>query len=185
MGLFEIYRIAGGEGGIAHFIRQFGPCLGWPWTKLMDVPELTNELILTITEQSDAQSGHKSIRELERLRDNNLVVMMRALKQQNSAAGLIIKNHEKTLCKPLGYNVPMRTVSRSIPVDWTDCNDHMNEGRYGQIFSEAAEVFMNEIGADADYIEAGYRFFTVGTSVKYLIETLSGEYATIGPCLII
>ena len=45
MGLFETYRIAGGEGGMAHFIAQFGPCLEWPWTKLMDVPELTDELI--------------------------------------------------------------------------------------------------------------------------------------------
>ncbi len=40
MGLFETYRIAGGEGGMRHFIGQFGECLTWPWTKLMDVPEL-------------------------------------------------------------------------------------------------------------------------------------------------
>ena len=43
MGLFETYRIAGGEAGMAHFIAQFGPALEWPWTKLMDVPELTDE----------------------------------------------------------------------------------------------------------------------------------------------
>ena len=30
MGLFETYRIAGGEAGMAHFITQFGPCLKWP-----------------------------------------------------------------------------------------------------------------------------------------------------------
>ncbi|MGI9261827.1 MAG: 3-hydroxyacyl-CoA dehydrogenase NAD-binding domain-containing protein, partial [Woeseiaceae bacterium] len=42
MGLFETYRLAGGEEGMAHFIAQFGPCLSWPWTKLMDVPELTD-----------------------------------------------------------------------------------------------------------------------------------------------
>ncbi|MDP6190984.1 MAG: 3-hydroxyacyl-CoA dehydrogenase NAD-binding domain-containing protein, partial [Gammaproteobacteria bacterium] len=57
MGLFETYRVAGGEAGMAHFIAQFGPCLEWPWTKLMDVPELTDELVQTIAEQSDAQSG--------------------------------------------------------------------------------------------------------------------------------
>ena len=61
MGLFETYRIAGGEEGMAHFISQFGPCLQWPWTKLMDVPELTDKLIEQIANQSDAQSGHKSI----------------------------------------------------------------------------------------------------------------------------
>jgi len=30
MGLFETYRLAGGEAGMAHFIAQFGPCLQWP-----------------------------------------------------------------------------------------------------------------------------------------------------------
>ena len=34
MGLFETYRVAGGEAGMAHFIAQFGPCLKWPWTDL-------------------------------------------------------------------------------------------------------------------------------------------------------
>ncbi|MCG8598534.1 MAG: 3-hydroxyacyl-CoA dehydrogenase NAD-binding domain-containing protein, partial [Verrucomicrobiales bacterium] len=36
MGLFETYRIAGGEAGMEHFLAQFGPALKWPWTKLMD-----------------------------------------------------------------------------------------------------------------------------------------------------
>ena len=70
MGLFETYRIAGGEAGMAHFIKQFGPALEWPWTKLMDVPELTEELVDTIAKQSDDQSGHHSIRELERGRND-------------------------------------------------------------------------------------------------------------------
>ena len=135
MGLFETYRIAGGEAGMAHFIAQFGPCLSWPWTKLMDVPELTDELTQMIADQSDAQSGHKTIRELERLRDNNLIAIMRALKQQGSAAGALITAHEDTLRMPLGAAVPMRTVSRSIPVDWTDYNGHMNEGRYCLLYT--------------------------------------------------
>ncbi|MGB1096384.1 MAG: thioesterase family protein, partial [Paracoccaceae bacterium] len=175
MGLFETYRIAGGEAGMAHFIAQFGPCLSWPWTKLMDVPELTDELTQMIADQSDAQSGHKKIRELERLRDNNLIAIMRALKQQGSAAGALITAHEETLRLPLGAAVPMRTVSRSIPVDWTDYNGHMNEGRYGQIFSDAADAFMIEIGADAEYIAAGNSFFTAETTIKYLAETLAGQ----------
>ena len=179
MGLFETYRIAGGEDGMLHFIEQFGQCLSWPWSKLMDVPDLTDELTQMIADQSDAQSGHKTIRELERLRDNNLIAIMRALKQQGSAVGLIINEHEKSLRKSLGDNVPMRTVSRSIPVDWTDYNGHMNEGRYGQIFSDAADAFMHEIGADEDYISAGHSFFTAETKVKYLEETLSGQYVTV------
>lgn len=69
MGLFETYRVAGGPAGMKHFISQFGPALEWPWTKLMDVPDLTDELIDMIASQSDAQSGHMSIAELESLRD--------------------------------------------------------------------------------------------------------------------
>ena len=42
MGTFLTYRIAGGEAGMRHFMEQFGPALQWPWTKLMDVPELTD-----------------------------------------------------------------------------------------------------------------------------------------------
>ncbi len=90
MGVFETYRIAGGETGMAHFIKQFGPALQWPWSKLTDVPELTDELIQTIADQSEAQSGHLSIRELERIRDDNLVAMMRGLKRADWGAGALL-----------------------------------------------------------------------------------------------
>ncbi len=93
MGLFETYRIAGGTGGMRHFIAQFGECLDWPWTKLMDTPELTDELIDTIARQSDEQSGHLSIRELERARDGNLVAMMLALEGRGWGAGTSIAAH--------------------------------------------------------------------------------------------
>ena len=86
MGLFETYRVAGGEAGMRHFMAQFGPALKWPWTKLIDVPEFTDDLVDLISDQSDAQSGMHSIRDLERIRDNNLVGMMRALKAQNWGA---------------------------------------------------------------------------------------------------
>ncbi|MCH8106713.1 MAG: carnitine 3-dehydrogenase, partial [Proteobacteria bacterium] len=61
MGVFDTYRIAGGEAGMRHFMAQFGPCLKWPWTKLMDVPEFNDELVDLIVGQSDQQSGHMSI----------------------------------------------------------------------------------------------------------------------------
>ena len=97
MGLFETYRIAGGEAGMAHFIAQFGPCLQWPWSKLTDVPELTDQLVQTIADQSDAQSGQYSIRELERIRDNNLIGIMRAQKQTQWGVGELLNAHDKRL----------------------------------------------------------------------------------------
>ena len=87
MGLFENYRIAGGESGMAHFISQFGPTLSWPWSRLTDTPELTEALTLLISEQSDSQSGHHTIAELERIRDENLVDIMLALEKNQWGAG--------------------------------------------------------------------------------------------------
>nr|WP_312795724.1 carnitine 3-dehydrogenase [Tianweitania sp.] len=87
MGLFQTYRIAGGEAGMRHFMEQFGPCLSWPWTKLTDVPEFNDELVDLIAGQSDEQSGHYTIRELEKIRDDNLVAIMGTLAQQNEGQG--------------------------------------------------------------------------------------------------
>ncbi|MBV2361022.1 carnitine 3-dehydrogenase [Thalassococcus sp. CAU 1522] len=175
MGLFETYRIAGGEAGMRHFMAQFGPCLSWPWTKLMDVPEFNDDLVDLIAGQSDAQSGDRTIRELERERDNNLVAMLRALKGQGKAAGRLIAAHDDSLRQPLEDTVPMVTVRRIVPVDWTDVNGHMNEGRYGQVFSDASEELMTHIGADKAYIAAGHSYFTAETNIKYHAETLAGE----------
>ncbi len=89
-GLFETYRTAGGEAGMKHFLEQFGPCLQWPWTKLTDVPDLDEELIDRIVEQSDAQAAGRSVSELEEERDANLVAMLKALRQQDTAAGAFL-----------------------------------------------------------------------------------------------
>ncbi|MCF6321187.1 MAG: 3-hydroxyacyl-CoA dehydrogenase NAD-binding domain-containing protein [Rhizobiaceae bacterium] len=97
MGLFETYRIAGGEAGMRHFIKQFGPCLQWPWSKLTDVPELSDELTEKIADQSDKQSGQYSIRQLERIRDNNLVGILKALKANNWGAGKTLAEYENRL----------------------------------------------------------------------------------------
>jgi len=179
MGLFETYRVAGGEAGMRHFLAQFGPCLQWPWTRLTDVPEFTDALVDLIADQSDAQSGHLGIRDLERLRDDNLVAILRALKQQGAAAGKLILDHDIALRGTLRDEVPLVTVRRVVPVDWTDINGHMNEGRYGQVFSDASEELMTHIGADRDYIASGHSYFTAETTIKYLAETQASETITV------
>lgn len=87
MGLFETYRTAGGAGGMRHFLSQFGPALEWPWTKLMDTPEWTDELVETIASQSDEQSGDRTITELLAERDRNLVAILKALEGVDAGAG--------------------------------------------------------------------------------------------------
>ena len=103
MGMFQVYRIAGGEAGMRHFMAQFGPALKWPWTKLMDVPEFNDELVDLIATQSDEQAGDLSIRELEKIRDDNLVAIMQALSRQNRGkgwgAGALHSDYVKQLSK--------------------------------------------------------------------------------------
>ena len=90
MGLFETYRVAGGAGGFRHFIEQFGPTLEWPYSKLMDTPEFSPELVDTLVEQSDAQSGMHTIRELERIRDRNVVGFLKVLETNEWGSGKVI-----------------------------------------------------------------------------------------------
>ncbi len=185
MGLFETYRVAGGEAGMRHFMAQFGPALKWPWTKLMDVPEFNDELVSLISDQSDAQSGAHSIRALERIRDNNLVAMLRALKAQDQAAGALLNAHEKTIragtilsarAADIGEPaLPVVTLNRAVPLDWTDYNGHMTESRYLDAFAQSTDRFMEIIGCDAEYIAAGGSYFTAETHIRHLGEVNAGD----------
>ena len=190
MGLFETYRIAGGEAGMRHFLAQFGPCLKWPWTRLMDVPELTEELIDTIAEQSDAQSGAHDIRALERIRDANLVAMMRVLAANDWGAGALQNAHDRTgeagagLVRRLAdvetLAQPLRTLHRVVPLDWLDYNGHMTESRYLDAFGQATDRLMMIIGCDADYIATGGSYFTAETHIRHLAEARAGQVITVG-----
>ncbi|MFT5259225.1 MAG: carnitine 3-dehydrogenase [Saprospiraceae bacterium] len=184
MGLFETYRIAGGEAGMKHFLGQFGPTLSWPWTRLMNVPELTDELVELISSQSDEQSGKYGIRELEQIRDTNLVSIMQALKDNEWGAGLTLDSYEKTLFSEADNNIdnaeidvsrPIETVNRRVPADWTDYNGHMNESRYLQCFSDASDYLMRLVGVSAEYIKTTGSYFTVETHIQNIDETTAGE----------
>ena len=181
MGLFETYRVAGGEAGMRHFITQFGPALAWPWTKLMDVPELTDELIDKIASQSDAQSGSHSIRELEAIRDKNLIAFLRSLKQHDWAAGAFLNDVEKArLAQNSDDNIADATAPLSLHAgrvmpDWIDYNGHMTEFRYSQVCSDATDAVLMAGGMDKDYLAKGFSFYTVETHIRYLGEMALGD----------
>ena len=83
-----------------HFMAQFGPCLAWPWMKLTDVPDLDDALIDRIAGQSDAQAAGRSIRELERIRDDNLVGIMEALERSGESgwgAGSLLRETRRAM----------------------------------------------------------------------------------------
>ena len=183
MGLFETYRLAGGEAGMRHFISQFGPCLEWPWTHLMDVPEFTDELVDKVSSQSDAQSGQYSIDELMQKRDDNLVDFLKALKENRWGAGNLLKEYDEALSNAanklefseLDLSQPIDTYSTHIPKEWADYNGHMTEARYLDCFSEATTELMSIIGADKEYIAKVGSYFTVETHIRHLDEVLIGE----------
>ena len=138
----------------------------------MDVPELTGDLIGAIADQSDAQSGALSIRDLERLRDDNLVGILRSLKARRAAAGAVIAEHEKALRQDGDGLV---TVARQVPVTWTDYNGHMNETHYLELFSQATDRLMEVVGADAAYVAGGFSYFTAETHLRHLGEVHAGD----------
>ena len=112
------------------------------------------DLIDAIAGQSDAQSGADSIRDLERIRDNNLVTILRGLKAQNWGAGKLLNAQDKrinhlpeTLDDVADLSQPFVTVDRAVPLDWTDYNGHMNEARYLQAFGDATADQVRWVGA--------------------------------------
>ena len=179
MGLFETYRIAGGEAGMKHFLEQFGPCLTWPWTKLMDVPDFNDELVDLIAGQSDAQSGHHTIRELERIRDSNLVGFLRVLKDRDWGAGRVLKAHDAA------RRHAMQTPDADAPLvrlhvlpSWIDYNGHMTESRYLFAGSETSDTLLRLIGADMAYVAGGHSYYTAETHIRHLGEAKLGDHLT-------
>jgi carnitine 3-dehydrogenase len=169
MGTFLTYRIAGGEQGMRHFLSQFGPALEWPWTHLTDVPELTDELVETIAAQSDAQAGGRSVRELERLRDRVLVRLLQALRVEETGAGATVAAWERDLLA----GAPERV--RQVPPEWVDYNGHVHESRYLQLFADATDALLSEVGVDAGYLAHGGSYFTVETHLSHLRQLAADD----------
>ncbi|GMG84273.1 carnitine 3-dehydrogenase [Paralimibaculum aggregatum] len=196
MGTMQTFHLAGGEGGMRAMLAMFGPCLKWPWTKLMEVPELTPEFVDRVGAQCEAQAAGLSPRELERIRDDNLVAILQALKANDWGAGRVLAAYERAQADrgaaagtggtggsddagdapPAG---PVRTLARAVPPDWTDYNNHMNESRYLQAFCDATDALMRLIGADADYIAGGQSYFTAETHIRHLDEVAALEPITV------
>ncbi|MDK4741138.1 carnitine 3-dehydrogenase [Rhizobium sp. CNPSo 3464] len=186
MGLFQTYRIAGGEAGMRHFLAQFGPALQWNWTKLMDVVDLDDALVEKIGQQSDEQAAGLSIRELERIRDENLVGILQTLKGSHGdkgwGAGKLLKEFEHGLWASAGGGKmlsdvaqPLRLIETKVSPAWVDYNGHMTEHRYLQVFGDTSDALLRLIGVDLDYVERGHSYYTVETHIRHLGEAKLGQ----------
>ena len=72
MGTFLTFHLAGGNQGMKHMLRQFGPALKLPWTKLK-APKLTKKLSDRIIKGTQSQARGKSVSNLADIRDDYLV----------------------------------------------------------------------------------------------------------------
>ena len=187
MGNYLVYRIAGGEQGMRHFMAQFGPALKLPWTKLV-APELTDGLLEKIVAQSDQQAGDRSIRELERLRDDCLISVMQGLQAHDWGAGRVLKRYAAKLydasygaldVDAIDLTKPLDLYRMRIPTDWVDYNGHMNESRYLQLFSDGSDALLRLIGLDQAYLARGFSWFTVETHLMHKGEAHAGELVAV------
>jgi carnitine 3-dehydrogenase len=186
MGTNLIYHLAGGETGMRHMLRQFGPCLKWPWTKL-EAPELTEALIDKMVEGTQAQAAGRSIRELERLRDDCLVAIQQVLREFNIGAGATLRALEERLYAASAARArptieaaaaggtanaaqPLRLLEIEVRPDWIDYNGHMTDWRYVQVFGDATDALLRYAGVDDDYRRTGRAMYTVESQVTYRAE---------------
>ena len=72
MGTFLTFHLAGGNQGMKHMLRQFGPALKFPWSKLK-APKLTKKLSDRIIKGTQSQARGKSVANLADIRDDYLV----------------------------------------------------------------------------------------------------------------
>jgi carnitine 3-dehydrogenase len=181
MGTNMIYHLAGGESGMRHMLAQFGPCLKWPWTKL-EAPELTEKLIDRMVEGTQEQAAGRSIRTLERLRDDSLVAIQQVLRQYDIGAGATLKALEERLYADAARRgdadfaaQPLTRVDTYVRPEWVDYNGHMSDFRYLQVFGEAMDALYRKVGVDETYRGQGRMLYTVDTQVSYLAEAKINE----------
>lgn len=87
MGPFMTLHMGGGKQGMRHLLKQFGPALKLPWTKL-EAPELTDELANNVIEGCEAQTGDVEMEELEERRDKFLIELQQLLEKYWPGANL-------------------------------------------------------------------------------------------------
>jgi carnitine 3-dehydrogenase len=165
-------------------MAQFGPTLRLPWTRLTDVPELTDGLIDKIVAQSDAQAGDRSIRDLEEFRDDCLVAVLQGLRAQRVGAGAVLADYERALLDAGHPTVmaveddlssPLRLHRARVLPEWVDYNGHAHESRYLQVFGDATDALLRYVGVDADYLAEGGSYYTVETHLSHLREATAGD----------
>ena len=80
MGTFLTFHLAGGKEGMKHMLKQFGPALKLPWTKLK-APKLSKKLSSRIINGTRQQAKGKSVTMISNIRDEYLVNLQKLRKK--------------------------------------------------------------------------------------------------------
>ena len=80
MGTFLTFHLAGGKAGMKHMLKQFGPALKLPWTKLK-APKLSKKLSSRIIKGTKQQAKGKSVAMISNIRDEYLVNLQKLRKK--------------------------------------------------------------------------------------------------------
>ena len=177
MGTNLTFHLAGGPGGMRHMLDQFGPALQLPWTR-MAAPTLTDSLIDSMVGGTAEQAAGRSVAELERVRDDYLIAVTRALRSVGRGAGRLLARREArrygqgaaTWAEGDEVPAPLELFRCDVAPDWVDYNDHMTEAAYLTAFGWASDAVFRYVGDDEAYRASGYSFYTVETHINYLRE---------------
>lgn len=184
MGTNLTFHLAGGEQGMRHMLRQFGPALKLPWTRLV-APDLTGELIEAMAEGCQDQAAGRSVAQLAALRDDYLLAVMRALRPLDIGAGRIVAEREARIhaasadtpswVPGVEVAAPLALYEAPVEPDWVDYNGHMTEAAFLTAFGWASDKLFRYIGIAEDYRAGGHSFYTVETHINYRREASLGD----------
>ncbi len=180
MGTFLIYRLAGGEAGMRHFLAQFGPALKLPWTKL-------------VAPGTDGRAGRPRVGPVRRAGGGRLDPRPRAQARRLPRGGAVgtaragLRGRRRGGGARAGAEGPRRgggaapldTWTGAVLPEWIDYNGHMTEHRYLQCFGEATDALLARIGVDAAYLATKRSFYTVETHLMHQGEAREGEPLTV------
>ncbi|MCK1269136.1 thioesterase family protein [Bradyrhizobium sp. 49] len=173
------FRVGGGGTGMRQFLEKWGPGLKWPWTKLTDVPELTDAFVDKLVKQTDARGENPTGPELEQKRDDCLVAVLQGLRSQTYGAGETLARWEQNLRhrmpQPTGGPGPLRMPIIEMPSDWLDYNGHVTEKRYLELCGYGTENVLRYIGIDDEYRSECGSYFTLETHLSHIRELYAGD----------
>ncbi len=129
------------------------------------------------------QAQGRSIRELERLRDDYLVAIQQVLRAPNIGAGATLRaleqrlyaDHAQAADAGAGSGAALPPVAGAVRPEWIDYNGHMTDSRYQQVFGDAMDLLCRRIGIDEAYRREVGMYYTVESHTTHGAELRAGE----------